>query len=1405
MKKILICILTILNINLIWAQDGDVNLYTGQANIGIPIWTATSKDLAHPIGLNYNASGVKVDLVSGKAGIGWHLSAGGLVTRELRGLPDEYTSSGTDARSGWLDGNHTLIGNKTFQGDSDFTTSADEAADWIALNALGLYGNTMIDTEPDLFHINTAGLNLTFMFDNAGDIVTIPYQDVEIGYGLDSNGKIDSIGVIDSRGAHYNFERAVGSTISASKLSGADDHLFSRDVDLYQNAIEYNSIWHLTAMSSPAQGKINFLYNNTPKYDASFSQTGYYYVSIPETSEDSITYYVHDTENQYRVDTMHVYNVTNARPLDLDRIIAEDVIISFEDALEYLPVQIIPKDKAEFYKDVTVMTPRPLLNKISIHGISGFSLDRQFLFQYKHVKNFENPLLGKTHPFLRSVTQHTNGYTLPSYKFDYMGVNFDTGIAFLPKPNSPRKDFFGYFNNRGAHALNQELLKLYVYPDLDNADRYRFWPINGYTGEVHTFSGRDGSLNPNTVANGTISKINLPTGGHISYYYEPNYFYDTLSGFDRYGGGLRVKKVVRHDGISFDNDIKKHFSYKKSSGTSSGKLLYRPQYAMTRTYHLDTAGTLETYEDMVSAGMDSKTIWQKITVRSENDMGRANGPAVGYQKVAVSQDGLGRVEYDFDIFEDFTGAQSTAATRVARQAPSSGTLVANTFTPLLSAHSYPYGPAPGIGHKRGLLSKSSIFAENGFLLETTESNYTYLPAEYYVKALKVERLPYNRETIVSGNSSFVIANAYVYSDYQVTTSVSPVMTSSVNTKYNENSLGLSIVSTTTMEYSTSGGELFLTKRTSQNGQGKQYSTEYTYAKDYTNPNNLLAGPNLRALLKLQQKHMNHVPVETVSKVTLPGDSTKVMGAAISLFEYGNNDYVNVVETKILSAPNGITDYVPVSLKEAIGTLKFDADTRFETVLVNEIFDDQNRAVSSHDRAGNYVATLFDGTGKIPVASVSGAKKSEVFFMDFENPNITSEDHEFDFDHTVIFNADLLNEGRNGNKAYDIKSDNSHRLFKDGVDLADEPYLFSLWAHEHASPYNGTVTLTITLTGSTTKVQTISIPHNNDWTYYETILDSKDLTGLTNIKITTSEKIRLDDVLMHPVSASMKYNQFNSKRQLIGETASGVSIYYQYDHLGRAKSTKDHEGNIININEYHTREPATDLYISALDATLNASFRAYHSKLVNPSYKWTVIENINNTTDYDPSTYDFSGIANGTSTFSHLFPSTDSNHYVYLQLSADGISPKYTKIQVRGEGLSNEQEAFTLCVGGPIRYDRCEEEPSVMGRCSFPMQLISGTVFVAHLPDVGANSTVYTWKRLNKSNYDVHGTSSAFTQTLLETGNELGIVISDYGSEDFYIWCSAVAYNSNNESIATYQSNVQHIQVYNSQISCSPAE
>ena len=67
-----------------------VSNFTGTPSIEIPLYQINVGRIKVPIKLKYHSSGIKVEEVPSRVGLGWSLDAGGVVSRSMVGYPDDH-------------------------------------------------------------------------------------------------------------------------------------------------------------------------------------------------------------------------------------------------------------------------------------------------------------------------------------------------------------------------------------------------------------------------------------------------------------------------------------------------------------------------------------------------------------------------------------------------------------------------------------------------------------------------------------------------------------------------------------------------------------------------------------------------------------------------------------------------------------------------------------------------------------------------------------------------------------------------------------------------------------------------------------------------------------------------------------------------------------------------------------------------------------------------------------------------------------------------------------------------------------------------------------------------------------------------------------------------------------------
>ncbi|CAM4120033.1 YD repeat-containing protein [Pedobacter westerhofensis] len=159
---------------------------TGVPNISIPIYEINTGKIKVPISLSYHASGIQVNQKATFVGLGWSLNAGGVISRGVRGLPDEVTN-------GWFSGGNTVAAIENSQD----------------VNLLRQYAENINDANPDFFSYNMPGLAGRFLYSQTtSKFQPIPNEPIEIERVTVNGGQSinNSYQITGTDGTHYYYQ-----------------------------------------------------------------------------------------------------------------------------------------------------------------------------------------------------------------------------------------------------------------------------------------------------------------------------------------------------------------------------------------------------------------------------------------------------------------------------------------------------------------------------------------------------------------------------------------------------------------------------------------------------------------------------------------------------------------------------------------------------------------------------------------------------------------------------------------------------------------------------------------------------------------------------------------------------------------------------------------------------------------------------------------------------------------------------------------------------------------------------------------------------------------------------------------------------------------------------------------------
>jgi len=493
-----------------------INYYLGRPSISVPLYTFQHVGLEVPIGLSYDASGMRIDQEATWAGLGWDLTCGGVIVRRMRGGRDEFEGKGyaRPQLSPWQ-------WNPAAFDDITSTTSfvGDANADQVVYKL-----RNGLDTQPDEFYFTINGRTGKFYLDQSGnpitdDKVTISYT-LEPVSGSSAKYNLFSFTVIDELGIKYKFGprelQAVGSYYSGAAVVPAAE------------SSEYVE-WYMESMETPdGLSKINFEYDLT--YQSPFS-----------------TWQLRTSSEQFKILTLggtvykiYDYNISQITQgmIFLSRIYTDNEEVVFDKT----PYSGRLRAKLDKIRIRNRITGQEWFYKFysSDFGISKFLLDA--------IYRVSGPTQEAYYQFAYNLEPVANAYG------DCQVLSY-TGI-----------DHWGY--NNGSRTYQSRIPSgetMYNYQNLP------FVPISSRN--PSTSATRPGSLESITLP--TKGRINFEYENH-----DYGYVGATPLATTKTAGGLRIKKIVYKDDDDETNDVAKIFTYQSESNPSlsSGAVPFEPVY-----------------------------------------------------------------------------------------------------------------------------------------------------------------------------------------------------------------------------------------------------------------------------------------------------------------------------------------------------------------------------------------------------------------------------------------------------------------------------------------------------------------------------------------------------------------------------------------------------------------------------------------------------------------------------------------------------------------------------------------------------------------------------------------------------------------------------------------------------------
>ncbi len=495
--------------------DVPVDLFSGRVNIDIPIYTLEIDDLSIPISFNYHGGGIKVTEEDGPIGLGWILNVGGVISRNLCGMPDEMNTP--DAK-GYDNINERIIGHETKSQRREFLDRLKretiytnppmnsyyfKESQWETIFESYVYGEQYCeghyDTSPDTYSLSCMGMSGVFFLDGLNTTIQ---SDQELYLRDNSNG----FEVKDRDGYTYIFDHIEYATFYYRTGQVWSTNWCEENPEM---SYEYPSNWWLSKIKTPTGDSIVFEYETLPNVPTNtwLNKTHLYYKKYHDIEDEADAAFGLDFTFSNLLSPCRQsqpYNKTFLKKIKSKHC---DVTFNYT------------------YTDLV-----GTLNSIQVNANDDYNVPLKTV-QLLQSYSFKTPS-GKKRLRLDSVKLiGSDQVNFEKYKFGYDLRNF------VPDYQTTESDHWGYFNSSVSE----------FFPS----------PVNYYGIYKHNGANNRSSSIEDATA-GMLTHITYPTGGTTELIWEPN-TYSSL-------GGPFANQVDE----DFDNDIDNSSGFQKTRVVNNG-------------------------------------------------------------------------------------------------------------------------------------------------------------------------------------------------------------------------------------------------------------------------------------------------------------------------------------------------------------------------------------------------------------------------------------------------------------------------------------------------------------------------------------------------------------------------------------------------------------------------------------------------------------------------------------------------------------------------------------------------------------------------------------------------------------------------------------------------------------------
>lgn len=642
-------------------------------------------------------------------------------------------------------------------------------------------------------------------------------------------------------------------------------------------------------------------------------------------------------------------------------------------------------------------------------------------------------------------------------------------------------------------------------PNLIPVTTVQYQPNTATSPSNITIGGADRSTDTTFLKEAVLKRITYPTGGYTEFQFEPHRYLE--SGTVMYVGGLRIKRITS---TTSDANLVKEYKYGSSESGNGHKNFNDNSYFFNMEQQVRNA-----ILNPVSASRSYRT--RMYFSNSAIGMGLEDSP-VTYTTVTEYEAGSGtngKTIYEFDNNSYIGDPYITV--------PYSTKTFKNSMA-----------------WARGKLTGKSVYNSNNNLVARTNITHSLFRSE--------------TTHVSQGVSQYIISEGWagpwmlycqsgsdVYDGFEYQVLNFPKTTGiykETNREEIHYSPGLADYTKTFIKnyHATYLQLIHNEERASTNPQA--VVTKYRYHFDIINPDDTYSGsPNV--LKQMLLKNILHRPVEqyTLTQDT-NGSNQKIIAGQVVLYrdiglERYKPDKAFLLETATSLSPSS---YVTVALN---GTSALTLDTRYAMRINYDTYDSRGNILQFTKTGGQPSSVMWAYEEAYPVADALNTSNNNISYTSFE----ADEKGGWTYTGSPVVSST----SKTGRRHYDLETGN---ITKSGIGAnSSNKYQLTFWARRSSG------TGTWSFMGQTESLDT-------SWKLIE-----REVTG-SSVTISGSS-IFVDELRLHPEDAQMTTYTYDP---LIGMTAMtdarNYTVTYEYDGMGRLKTVRDEDGNILEHYEYN---------------------------------------------------------------------------------------------------------------------------------------------------------------------------------------------------------------------------------------------